>query len=257
MTASFASLVAECRLRKPGTALVLGSGLNEIADSWATRFSLPFAQIPGFPTTSVTGHKGELHLKELGSRPVLVFQGRVHRYEGHSIEVVGQPIRIAKELGVRSVILTNASGGIGEEQLPGSLMLLTGHIQAMRPRWWPEVEVRRVYSPRLCRLMREAATTTQVPLHEGIYVGVTGPSYETPAEVRALRQIGAHAVGMSTVIEAETANQLGLAVAAISCIANRAAGLSPTPLSHIDVLQRVREASEHVGRLLAHALMQI
>jgi purine-nucleoside phosphorylase len=105
--------------------------------------------------------------------------------------------------------------------------------------------------------MREAATTTQVPLHEGIYVGVTGPSYETPAEVRALRQIGAHAVGMSTVIEAETANQLGLAVAAISCIANRAAGLSPTPLSHIDVLQRVREASEHVGRLLAHALMQI
>jgi purine-nucleoside phosphorylase len=198
----------------------------------------------------VLGHRGQLCLHEVFGRTLLAFQGRLHFYEGHPWETVERPVRLAAELGARVLLLTNAAGGISALQRAGSLMAIRDHIPAMRPHWWREPERPSPYSPRLLKLLGDAATAAGQELPAGVYACVTGPNYETPSEVRGYQTAGADAVGMSTVHEAMTGASLGMEVAAISCVANRAAGISPTPLSHAEVLAMVRQAGQRMARLL-------
>ncbi len=252
------------RERPPIAALVLGSGLNRATEAWNRIASLRFEEIPGLAPTSVSGHRGELGLFDFRGERVLVFHGRLHFYEGHSWETVEQPVRIARELGACTLLLTNASGGIRPRQEPGTLMAIRDQIAANRPNWWrlpglggaapPSPSP---YSPRLLGLLQSAAGDIGLNLHEGAYAAVTGPCYETPAEIRALRSIGADAVGMSTVHEANVALSLGMEVAGVSCIANWAAGLSPTPLSHAEVLAMVTSASGKMTQLLNAFLVRL
>lgn len=260
----YSDLLQHVHSRPPLAAIVLGSGLNEVADGWRSLCTLPFAQLPGLPPATVAGHRGQLSLCEFGGEHVLVFQGRLHFYEGHPWEAVERPVRIAAELGARRIMLTNAAGGIGPRQAPGTLMAIRGQITAMRPGWWKLPGLGGIgsivpspYSPKLLELIQSAARDLNLDLPSGIYAAVTGPSYETPAEIRALKILGADAVGMSTVHEANTAYGLGMEVAAISCVANRAAGLSPAPLSHAEVLAAVRSTAGHVKRLLEEALQRM
>ncbi len=258
MTAdSFTALRQAAEARPPLAALVLGSGLNEATDGLPCLHSTPFGDVPSMPKATVAGHRGRLSLHEISGRTILVFQGRLHFYEGHPCAVVERPIRLAAELGARVVLLTNAAGGIGAKQSAGSLMAIRHHIAANSPYWWRQPGPGGIgpdepspYSPRLLNLLGNAATAANLELPAGVYACVTGPNYETPAEVSALQAIGVDAVGMSTVHEAKTAAALGLEVAAISCIANLAAGLSPTPLSHTEVLAMVQQASRRTSRLL-------
>jgi purine-nucleoside phosphorylase len=254
---TYSDLVKAVQSRPPLAGLILGSGLNEVIDGLPLLIDLPFAALPGMPAATVPGHRGRICLVEFERSTLLVFQGRLHYYEGHSWDVVARPVQIAAELGVKTLILTNASGGIGGGLQAGSLMAIRDHIAAIQPNWWRQPglcgigsPLRSVYAPRLRSLLQTAAESISLVLPEGVYACVTGPNYETPAEVRALKTIGADAVGMSTVHEARTAAALGMEVAAISCIANLAAGISPTPLSHAEVLANVRAVAERLGRLL-------
>jgi len=251
MTAdSFSALRETVQSRPPVAALILGSGLNEVTDSLLCLHKVAFGDLPGMPKTTVLGHRGQLCLHEVFGRTVLGFQGRLHFYEGHSWEIVERPVRLAAELGAPVLVLTNASGGIGALQRAGSLMAIRDHIPAMRPNWWREPERPSPYSHRLLKLMGEAAKAAGQELPAGVYACVTGPNYETPAEVRGYQAAGADAVGMSTVHEAFTGASLGMEVAAISCVANRAAGISPTSLSHAEVLAMVRQAGQRMTRLI-------
>jgi purine-nucleoside phosphorylase len=189
---------------------------------------------------------------------VLIFEGRLHYYEGHSWETVVRPVQIAHELGTRKLLLTNAAGGIADKLEPGSLMIIKNQIEWTWPRFWRELGSRTLdslraspYSSRLIRRLGRAARMMSVELHNGVYASVTGPSYETPAEIRALRWCGADAVGMSTAREAWAAHDLGMEVAGLSCITNRAAGLSGQPLSHQEVLEKSRTQTATLARLLA------
>jgi len=222
------------------------------------RAAVAFGDVPGLVPPSVAGHKGHIIFGDLAGRAVLAFTGRLHFYEGHAWEKVVRPIEVAAELGAEVVVLTNASGGINEALEPGSLMALTDHIEWNRPNYWKHPgpgglggERPSPYSVRLVDELGHAATAAGVPLHRGVYLCVTGPSYETPAEIRAMRTIGADAVGMSTTREALRGAELGLEVAAISCVANRAAGLSGGPLSHKEVLEVVSAASANLASLLS------
>ena len=254
---TYSDLLKAVQFRPPLAGLILGSGLNGVTDGLPCLFELPFASLPGMPAATVAGHRGRMCLVEFERSTLLVFQGRLHYYEGHSWDVVARPVQIAAELGVKTLILTNASGGIGVGLKAGSLMAIRDHIAAMQPNWWRQPglggigsPVPSLYSVCLRALLQKAATKTELPLVEGVYACVTGPNYETPAEVRALKAIGADAVGMSTVHEVRTAAALGMEVAALSCIANLAAGISPTPLSHAEVLANVRSLKERLGKLL-------
>lgn len=242
----FEQLQRTCRDQPPLAGLVLGSGLNEIADSWRVIHDVAFADLPDMPRTSVAGHRGRLRLHQFETHTVLAFQGRIHYYEGHAWEAVERPVRLAHQLGVRTLILTNASGGIGPKQDAGALMAITGHIAAMQPNWWRRPLVETPYSADLLDLI--------AGLPRGVYACVTGPNYETPAEVRALQACGADAVGMSTVHEANVAASLGMEVAGISCVANRAAGLSATPLSHAEVLSMVKAAAGKMATVIEQML---
>jgi purine-nucleoside phosphorylase len=241
----------------PRCAIVLGSGLDSIADNWRCVHSLRFDEIPGMPPPTVAGHRGQLGLFEFAGESILVFQGRVHFYEGYPWELVERPVRMCSELGAGVLILTNASGGIGQRQQPGSLMAIRDQIASMRPHWWrlpgrggigPPAPS--PYSPRVRELLRDSASELKLELADGVYAAVTGPSYETPAEIRALQILGADAVGMSTVHEAIVAHSLGMEVAGLSCVANRAAGLSSSPISHAEVLAAVKAAATQVAHLL-------
>jgi purine-nucleoside phosphorylase len=239
------------------TALVLGSGMTPVTQRIQPQASIPFADVPGLVLPTVTGHKGQIIFGTLAGRMVLAFTGRLHFYEGHPWERVVRPVEIAAELGAGTLVLTNASGGIAESLEPGSLMALTDHIEWNRPHPWrtpgPDGlggERSSPYSARLLDLLQRAAEGAGVPLHCGVYLSVTGPSYETPAEIRAMRACGADAVGMSTTREALRGAELGMEVAAISCVANRAAGLSGGPLSHKEVLEVVAAASGRLAILL-------
>jgi purine-nucleoside phosphorylase len=239
-------------------ALVLGSGMGTVTDRISPRAAVAFGDVPGLVPPTVAGHKGQIIFGDLAGRPVLAFTGRLHFYEGHPWEKVVRPIEIAADLGARVLILTNASGGINEALLPGSLLALTDHIEWNRPKPWTLPgpgglggDRPSPYSVRLLDELAHASAAADVVLHRGVYLSVTGPCYETPAEIRAMREIGAAAVGMSTTREALRGAELGLEVAAVSCIANRAAGLSGTPLSHKEVLEVVSKASTNLADLLA------
>jgi purine-nucleoside phosphorylase len=217
------------------------------------RAAVSFADVPGLVAPTVAGHKGQIILGMMAGRPVLAFTGRLHFYEGHPWEQVVRPVEIAAQLGANVLVLTNASGGIAETLEPGSLLALTNHIEWNRPFAWRQPgpgERPSPYSATLLDRLERAAAAAGVPLHRGVYLSVTGPSYETPAEIRAVRMCGADAVGMSTTREALRGAELGLEVAAISCVANRAAGLSGGPLSHKEVLEVVASASSRLATLL-------
>ncbi len=252
-----AALTEAARASPPRVALVLGSGLGQLARKVAGKFTTPFDDIPGLAAPSVAHHRGMVTLGDWMGKQVLVFEGRLHYYEGHAWERVEMLPRIAAQLGARTLILTNAAGGIHPSLRPGSLMAIRDHIEWNRPYCWRfpgpgalGTERPPPYSSALLRLLVATAVGLGMPLHQGVYAAVTGPSYETPAEIRALRTWGADAVGMSTTREALKAQALGLDCAAISCITNVAAGLSDAPITHEEVGVNAAAAAERFTRLL-------
>jgi len=249
MPASHALQVLKARAPfVPDLAIVLGSGLGALADSPEARAGLavPFTDLPGFPAPTVAGHGGKLVFCEFEGRKVLLQAGRFHVYEGHPMSLVVAPMRIYGRLGVKAVLLTNAAGALNPAFGVGELMALTDHINffGTNPLIGPNVEpgprfpdMTAIYDPAFRACLRASALQLGQTLREGVYLGLTGPSYETPAEIRAFRVMGADAVGMSTVPEAIVARQEGLRVAGISCLCNMAAGILPQALTHREVLE--------------------
>jgi purine-nucleoside phosphorylase len=240
--------------RRPAIAIVLGSGLGGLAGDLTDAMRIPYREVPGFPLPAVAGHGGELVAGLLGGRSVIAQSGRFHMYEGHSADTCAMPVRVFGALGVRTVILTNAAGGIRRTFAGGALMLIADHINLSfrNPLFGPVLpgderfpDMSDPYDRDLRALARRVARERQVALDEGVYAGLLGPSYETPSEVRMLERLGADAVGMSTVVEVIAARARGLRCLGISTITNLAAGISATRLSHDEVMEtaaRVRGA---------------
>jgi len=241
----------------PSLALVLGSGLGAVADAVADPVAIPFADLPGFPRPAVRGHAGRLLRGRLGGVEVAVMQGRAHYYESGDAAAMKVPLRALAAAGCRTVILTNSAGSLRPEAAPGSLMVITDHInfaganpligEAGEERF---VDMTDAYDPSLRLRLRAAAGRLGIPLHEGVYIWFPGPSFETPAEIRAARALGADAVGMSTVPEVLLARWLGLRVAALSVIANPAAGLGGQALAHATSIAEAGRAAADLARLL-------
>jgi purine-nucleoside phosphorylase len=257
---------AAARLKKisrlrPTLAIVLGSGFHHVLTGLRVEKKIPYAKIPGFPVPSVSGHAGELYFGRLGGTPVLVLSGRAHFYEGHPMERVTFAVRALAAFGIRDLLLTNAAGGINKKFHAGDFMVLTDHINLMgaNPLRGPAVpnlprfvDLTEVYDPKLRALLFRAGKSCNLRLQRGVYLAVSGPSYETPAEVRAFARLGADAVGMSTVPEAIVARQCGLNVAAVSCITNLAAGISKEKLSHAEVLETAERVKTLAAKLLKY-----
>ena len=255
--AAVARLSGELRTR-PRLLVILGSGLGGIADAVEVDASIPYGEIPGFGVSEVMGHAGRLLAGRLEGVDALVMAGRVHLYEGHAPAVVAHPIRTARALGVDTLFVTNAAGGISPELEPGSLMLIEDHINLMAanplvgPVYGDEErfpDMSRAYDRELTDLFADRAADEGVPVARGVYCGVLGPSFETPAEVRMLARLGADAVGMSTVPEVLAARSAGMRVIGLSLITNRAAGLSAAPLGHEEVFEVARVAGEKLERV--------
>ena len=251
----------------PATAVVLGSGLGGFSSSIDRATSITYSEIPYWPASNVIGHEGRLVLGEVGGRRIAALSGRAHFYEGHDLRTVTFAIRVLGVLGVKTLILTNAAGGINSGFSPGDLMVIDDHINLLggNPLTGPNDErfgvrfpdLTHVYSPRLRRIADEAAAAQGLTLRHGVYAACHGPSYETPAEVRYLRIIGADAVGMSTVPEAIVARHMGIDVLGISCITNFAAGVLPQPLNHDEVLETAKRVRETFIRLLKSVIAEI
>ena len=252
------SILKRSKLR-PTLAIVLGSGFSSVLSKCTVVFEVPFSAIPGFPRLSVSGHAGKLCLAFLAKTPLVVLSGRAHYYEGHSMEAVTFSIRVLAAMGIKAVLLTNAAGGIASKFKRGDFMWVTDHINFMGINplrgWtsaeWPRfVDLTDTYDAELNRLLKKAAEKAKAPAYPGVYLAVPGPSYETPAEIRAFGKLGADAVGMSTIPEAIVARQCGMRVAAVSCITNLAAGRSKEKLSHKEVLEAGEAARPAASRLL-------
>ena len=238
----------------PRIAIILGSGLGAFADDFENAVSIPYEDITGFPRSTAEGHAGRLVVGKIDQVPLMAMQGRVHFYEGYSLEQVTFPIRVFKLLGIKTLILTNASGGVNVQFSQGALMIISDHLNLMGDnplrgpndtRFGPRFpDMTAVYSPELQEIVIEEAKALNVEVRRGIYAALAGPSYETPAEIHLMRTLGADAVGMSTVPEAIVARHMDLEVLGISCITNMAAGISDEPINHDDVMatgDRVRE----------------
>jgi purine-nucleoside phosphorylase len=246
-----ASVAADAIRRRIGTTapvagIVLGSGLGGLAGRIADPIAVPFADVPGFPQATVVGHAGKLIGGTLAGRPVVALAGRFHMYEGHDAALAGFPVRALHALGARTLFVSNAAGGIRRTFRAGDLMLIRDHLNLMfrnpligaaerGDERFPDMSA--PYDEALAQQLRDHAATLGIPLQEGVYGGLLGPTYETPAEVRMLATLGADAVGMSTVPEVIVARALGMRVAGISCVTNLASGISPHPLSHAEVLE--------------------
>lgn len=261
--ARLAALVAAVRRRTdlvPEIGIVLGSGLGDLADGIEDPIAIPFAELPGWPAATAPGHAGRLLLGRLGGRIVVMLQGRFHLYEGNDAGLVIQPVLLFKQLGARLVVLTNAAGGLDPSFGPGTLMVMRDHINLtgrspligrnadeLGPRF---PDLTDAWSPRLRERLHAAAVAEGVTLAEGIYVGLTGPTYETPAEVRMLAALGGHAVGMSTVLECIAARWVGLEVCGVSLVTNAGAGYTGLPLTHEEVLESGRESGPRLARVI-------
>lgn len=221
----------------PPVALVTGSGLGGIGADMTDTRHISYADIPHFPVSAIKGHAGEIVAGRMGTKDLMVFSGRVHYYEGYAIQTVVFPMQVLAALGTKAVVLTNACGSVNPDFSPGDAVLIQGHLDLMREISLSMREPQRIYDPGLNRQAKKAAGTVGVRLKEGIYAAFSGPSYETPAEIRAAAVMGADMVGMSTVPEATEAHELGLRVMGISFITNLAAGLSQNPLSHKEVIE--------------------
>jgi purine-nucleoside phosphorylase len=257
----------------PRIGIVLGSGLGAVADAVIDPIQLPYAEIPHFPRSTVEGHSGRLVAGSLGGVPVLVMQGRVHFYEGYTPQQVTFPLRVLGALGLRAVVLTNAAGGIAEGYHIGQLVALADHINLMgfnplvghnEPRFAVKpgaglrfFDMTEAYSKPLRSLAHAAADEEGFKLAEGVYLAVSGPSFETPAEIRAFRSMGATLVGMSTVPETIVARHMGIEVLGISCVTNLAAGLGATPLSHEEVFEAGRKVEHRLARLFERLVPRI
>ncbi|NOT29114.1 MAG: purine-nucleoside phosphorylase [Planctomycetes bacterium] len=233
-------------------AIVLGSGLGGLVERLAVRCVIPGAELEHLPRPRVQGHAGEIVLGELGGVPVIIQSGRVHLYEDRSPFEVTRFVRALARLGVRALLLTNAAGGLVAQWAPGTFLCLTDHLnlQGRSPLFRGEGSRASPYDEELGALLEQTARAHHIALERGVYAGLLGPSYETPAEIRALRALGAHAVGMSTVAEANAARAAGLRVVALACIANPAAGLGVESLRHEDVLWVMRRSAERLAVLL-------
>lgn len=264
MSYSIESAVAAIREHASGeiprVALQLGSGLNDIAEAIENAVVISYEDIPGFPLPTVEGHAGRLLIGDIDGAPVLCLQGRVHFYEGTGLAPAVHMIRTLKALGVEIVVLTNAAGSLISEMVPGSLMVINDHINfsganpliglnddAIGPRF-PDMTT--AWDPELSALLHQAAQSIDTEMYEGVYLMVTGPSFETPAEIRAFKTLGADAVGMSTVPECLVASHAGMRVAGVSTITNLAAGMSEVPLTHEETMAEGAEAAKRLAEIL-------
>jgi len=261
--ARLAALEAAVRERTalvPRVGVVLGSGLGGLADDLEDAVAIPFAELPGWPSATAPGHAGRLLLGTLGGTPVVMLQGRFHMYEGNHPGLVIEPVLLFARLGASIVVLTNAAGGLDPSFGPGTLMLMTDHINltgqnpligqnadSLGPRF---PDLTDAWSPRLRDRLRAAAAAEDVTLAEGVYIGLMGPNYETPAEVRMLAGFGGHAVGMSTVLECIAARWVGLEVCGISLVTNAGAGYTGAPLTHDEVLEAGAVAGPRLARVI-------
>lgn len=252
----------------PKAALILGSGLGNFAEtSVKVEAAIDYSSLPGFPRSTVEGHRGRFVFGYVGDVPVVVMQGRVHLYEGYPAAEVVMPIRLMKLLGAEVLFLTNASGGINADFSAGDFMLITDHISSFVPNpligknldsfgtRFPDMS--KVYDPELRQIIRDTADELGIKLQQGVYLQLTGPSFETPAEIRMLRTLGADAVGMSTVIEAITARHAGMRICGISCISNLACGMTDQPLTHAEVQECADKAAPKFRALVSEAIKNI
>jgi purine-nucleoside phosphorylase len=239
--------------------IVLGSGFNGVLKRIHAEAEIPFEDVPGFPKTSVPGHDGKVVLGQLGGLEIVALAGRPHYYEGHSLEAVTLGVRVLAKLGVETVLITNAAGALNPQFRVGDLMMLTDHINFMgvNPLRGDAtsggsgfVDLTHAYDQKLQALLRRASRQIKLPLRQGVYLAVSGPNYETPAEISAFRRLGADAVGMSTVPEVIVARQEGLRVAGLSCITNLGTGIGGMPVDHREVLKTGDRASRQASRLL-------
>lgn len=248
--------------------IILGSGLGDIVSNMRPVFrEIPYSDIPNFPSSSVVGHSGKLIFGELEGIPLLVMSGRVHFYEGYGMRQVVFPVRVLLRLGIRSLIITNAAGGINRSYHAGDLMLITDHINLLggNPLTGPNLEefgprfpdMSEIYDNKLRKLALAKASQLELILRQGVYVATAGPSYETPAEIEMFRRLGADAVGMSTVPEAIAANHAGAKILGISCITNMAAGVLAQKLDHQEVLTTAARTREVLTRLLSEIIQQM
>lgn len=250
----------------PKVAIVLGSGLGEFADTIKIESELSYDKLEGFPVSTVKGHDGKFIFGYLGDIPVVCMKGRVHYYEGYDMQDVVLPTRLMKMMGAQILFLTNASGGISENLKAGDLMLITDQISCFVPSplmgtnldelgpRFPDMS--EVYHKGLNDVIRKTAQDMNIDLKEGVYTQLTGPAYESPAEIKMLKIFGSDAVGMSTVVEAVAANHMGMKICGISCVCNKAAGLSDTPLSHEEVQKAADAASEKFRVIVKESVLQ-
>jgi purine-nucleoside phosphorylase len=257
---------------QPRIGIVLGSGLGGFADSLAHSVQIPYSELPGFPVSTAVGHAGKLIAGTLGANgrgtvDVVIMSGRFHLYEGYTAQQVASGVRLFRELGVEQLVLTNAAGGINPDYAEGALVLISDHInlQGMNPlvglndaQLGPRFpDMTEAYSPELRQIAHEVAEELGITVHEGVYAAMLGPSYETPAEIRFLRTIGADMVGMSTAAEVIAANHMGMEVLGISCVTNMAAGLSAEKLNHEEVLEVAQRVSGTFSRFLSGILPRL
>lgn len=252
---------------EPKVVLVLGSGLGDYANSIDVKYTLSYKDIEGFPTSTVEGHKGQFVFGYVGEVPVVIMQGRVHYYEGYAMEDVVLPARLMRMLGAKVLFLTNASGGVNAGFKAGDFMLITDHISSFVPNpligknidelgtRFPDMS--EIYNKKLRDIISGAAEDLDITLRHGVYLQLTGPSFESPAEIRMARTIGADAVGMSTACEAIAANHAGMKVCGISCVANLAAGMTDNPLTHAEVQECADKAAPLFKKLITESIIRI
>jgi purine-nucleoside phosphorylase len=254
-------------IKEAHCVLILGSGWSDVAKAFEVVAEIPYQEIPGLGAAGVSGHAGILRHCRVEEKSVLIFQGRRHWYEGSGWIPITIPVYIAARAGVETALITNAAGGIAAGLAPGDLMMITDHINAMGSNpligahdeiWGPRFpDQSHIYRDDLQTILREAALTTGATLKDGVYIATSGPTYETPAEIRSYRMMGADAVGMSTVPEAILANAAGIKVAAVSCITNFAAGVSESALGHAEVLETTRRVMPVMTQLIAEFVRQV
>lgn len=249
---------------EPKVAIVLGSGLGNFAKVVDVKAELPYSEIEGFPVSTVPGHAGKFIFGYIQEVPVVLMQGRVHYYEGYPITDVVLPTRLMKMMGAQILFLTNASGGINSAYHAGAFMMLKDHIScfAPNPLIGPNIDelgtrfpdMSHVYDEDLQEIIRSTAKENDIELFEGVYAQLTGPSFESPAEIQMLHKMGVDAVGMSTVVEAIAANHMGMKICGVSCVCNLAAGMSPTPLTHEEVQEAANAAAPKFEKLLVESV---
>ncbi len=265
--AAAAAALKRATKETPKIGVVLGSGLGAFAEALEGKKAVPYAKVPHFPRPAVAGHGGRVVIGRCEGVALAVLEGRVHSYEGRPLEEATLPVRALAAVGAKALLLTNAAGGIRSDLRPGDLMVIVDHLNLLgaNPLQGPHderlgtrfVDLTSAYDPGLVEILRAAAHACSFEVRRGIYAAMPGPSYETPAEIRMLRTLGADAVGMSTVPEVIVARQCGMRVAAISAISNLAAGMSGRPLSHEEVLESGRKVADRLTRLLRTAIPQV